>query len=114
MIMRERPPLGLSRLGFTAVALLAFTTLPLWAASVARTAVDIDARPISNRLPAGLIDLGARPLPPAVAAQTSVRAPRQAAIDDVQHLIAQFAEAEAEAHREANEKIAQRRQELIQ
>ncbi len=114
MIMRERPPLRLSRLGLIAVTLLAFTTLPLWAQKVANVEIGLDARPIPNRLPTSLIDLGARTSSPAVAAQTNVRASSQTPMDDVQRLIDRFAEQEAEAHREADEKIAQRRQELIQ
>jgi beta-lactamase regulating signal transducer with metallopeptidase domain len=108
MIMRERVPLRLSRVGISSIALVALATLPAWAQTTAtRTTAPVE-----------------RPVVPVTSAAQPARAiqvvptryavvQRQPAPADAQALIDRFAVQQAEAHREAEEKIARQRHDLI-
>jgi beta-lactamase regulating signal transducer with metallopeptidase domain len=111
MIMRERIPLRLSRTGLSSVVMLTLATQPVRAQRPANSVVE------PERPPAVLVVPEPQPAPvvPVVTAVTvaQTRTPRQPLPDDARKLIDRFSEQQAEAHREAEEKIARQRHDLI-
>lgn len=104
MILRDRIPLRLSRVGVFMIALLALCTLPAWSQKTTATAEDVQAAEMRRAtagmgggwIGAGALGQPAAPLP-----------------DDAAQLIKRFEQQEAEARREIEMALAKQREQLI-
>jgi LCCL domain len=118
MIMRERVPLRLPRVGLFSLALIFLATLPAWA--LGRPSAPSQDRLATTPVVAVPIEVAVET--PQVAAATPSRGlpitatammRGQALPADAQKLVDRFSEQQAEARREADAKIAGQREELV-
>lgn len=116
MIMRERVPLRLSRVGWFSLALIFLATLPAWAR--ATPSAPPQDRPATTPVVAAPIEVA--PESPQVTTVTRFRGlpltallRGQALPADAKKLVDRFSEQQAEAQREADAKIARQREELV-
>jgi beta-lactamase regulating signal transducer with metallopeptidase domain len=116
MIMRERVPLHLPRVGLFSLALIFLATLPAWARGTPsappqdrRATTPIAAVPIEVAPEAPQVTI----LTPSRGLPITATMRGQALPADAQALVDRFSEQQAEARREADAKIATQREELV-